>query len=100
MRRLRKTPQLDEAAVLAKLREQEPVGWYDTENHDYSRVNRVGWTPLYAHPLPPSDVVQDAERYQFIRDNPWDETDLEWVIKGHCNALWDTAIDAAMKESK
>jgi len=33
-------------AELAKP-EPEPVGWYDSIYKDFSRVDRIGWIPLY-----------------------------------------------------
>lgn len=38
----------------------------------------------------------DAERYRWLRDNPWPH-ELEFVIEAHQNARWDAAIDAARK---
>ena len=46
------------------------------------------------------EYKQDAERYRFIRDNPWNGTDLEGVITCHLNAVWDLAIDRARGDSK
>jgi len=40
---------------------------------------------------------KDAKRYRFIRDNPWNGTDLESVITCHLNAVWDLAIDEAIR---
>lgn len=39
----------------------------------------------------------DAERYRWLRDNPWPPV-LEADILLHRNARWDAEIDAAMKE--
>ena len=42
------------------------------------------------------DVLRrDAERYRWLRDNPWPPI-LEADIKMHRNARWDAKIDAAM----
>ncbi len=36
---------------------QEPVGWYDREYQDFSRVQRVGWEPIYTAPQPQRERV-------------------------------------------
>lgn len=73
---------------------------------------KVG-SKLYANPLPPNDVVRDAERYRFLRDeaclvNPivavvWkrndDRNESEWVNTVDSYSL-DCHIDAAMEEVK
>ena len=58
------------------------------------------WTD--AHTLALKDAVAvyaaertDAERYRWLRDNPWPPI-LEADIKLHRNARWDAKIDAAM----
>ena len=123
-----------ESAVLEKLKMQEPDAWrtFDGEGgYDYrSYVDNEkyqaeflarnpsstykNWVePLYTNPLPPDDVVRDAERYRFLRDetylvNPivavvWkrndDRDESEWVntVDGY---TLDCHIDAAMKEMK
>ena len=40
---------------------------------------------------------RDAERYRFIKDEPWCSNVAD-VICHHQNAAWDVVIDAAMKE--
>lgn len=35
------------AAVISKIHGITPSGWFDTEYKDYSRVERIGWAPLY-----------------------------------------------------
>ena len=40
---------------------------------------------------------EDAERYRWIRDNPWPPI-LEVDIVLHRNARWDAAIDVARKQ--
>ena len=55
------------------------------------------WIPLYAHPMPPPDVIRDAERYRWLRD----KTTTRWlrdVLPRSYN--FDADIDFAMKESK
>lgn len=44
--------------------------------------------------------LRDAERYRWLRDNPWNGTEVENVINCHLYAVWDRVIDAAIKESK
>ena len=41
---------------------------------------------------------KDAERYRWLRDNPWPPV-LEADILLHRNARWDAEIDAAMAAS-
>ena len=41
------------------------------------------------------ELKADAVRYRWLRDNPWDE-ELTAVITYHRNALFDSAIDAAI----
>ena len=64
-----------------------------TDETDYPRLERFA-------ELVAAEYKQDAERYRFIRDNPWNGTDLEGVIVCHMNAVWDLAIDAAMEKVK
>ena len=63
---------------------------------------------LTPHPLPPDDVVRDAERYRFIRKQCVFEqryisvaipTTYSWEIVRIPHDL-DAVIDAAMKEQK
>ena len=42
---------------------------------------------------------RDAERYRWIRDNPWPPV-LEVDIKLHRNLRWDSEIDAAMAKKQ
>jgi hypothetical protein len=37
----------------------------------------------------------DAERYRWLRDNPW-PSPVQSVVVRHANAAWDATIDAAM----
>lgn len=39
-----------ERFLAAYLSEQEPVGWFDAQHHDFSRVERIGWKPLFTAP--------------------------------------------------
>lgn len=97
-----------EAAVLAKLREQEPVlrvrkgkidgsdcdGIEFAEQEESCKWNWLsiadGEHDLYAHPLPTSDVIRDAERYRWLRDKS------NWLYDDKL----DATIDAAMREPK
>lgn len=114
-----------ESAVLAKLKAQEPICHINAANVEHLRrgilqsnvrVKRnpeKHTVPLYEHPLPPDDVVRDAERYRFLRDeaylvNPvvavvWkrndDRTESEWVNTVDGYSL-DCHIDAAMEKMK
>lgn len=36
----------------------------------------------------------DAERYRWLRDNPWPQ-EVREVVTFHMNAMWDAAIDLA-----
>lgn len=36
----------------------------------------------------------DAERYRWLRDNPWPQ-EVREVVTFHMNAMWDEAIDLA-----
>lgn len=114
-----------ESAVLEKLKAQEPMCWTNDTELSYSQFKRPDgeltsgsfWAeyhedcdiPLYRYPLPPADVVRDAER-------------LDWLMnfgrmvicdKEGCYTYTHTsgrygpvaktkreAIDAAMKEMK
>lgn len=99
-----------ESAVLEKLKAQEPYAIEVSEDEFApEQVTRL----LYEHPLPTTDVVRDAERYRFLRDeaylvNPvvavvWkrndDRTESEWVNTVDGYSL-DCHIDAAMEEMK
>ena len=46
------------------------------------------------------ELRRDAARYRWLRDNPWNGTEVENVINCHLYAVWDRVIDAAIKESK
>ena len=70
-----------EASVIEKLKQQEPVAWnYELENDAFRRAYTLGFkadTPLYAAPLPDSDVEKQRddllaalELWLDIHDNP------------------------------
>ena len=42
---------------------------------------------------------KDAERYRFIKDEPW-SANVSEVICHHQNAAWDNVIDAAMAQGE
>ena len=113
-----------ESAVLDKLKAQEPACWvlYDQLKQRESIYNgrmwfsnpvNSAWVPLYTNPIPADDVVRDAARYRFLRDeaylvNPvvavvWkkndDREESEWVNTVDGYSL-DYHIDKAMGETK
>lgn len=121
-----------ETAILDKPKAQEPVAWcikFRTKEHpDFLSVHYHGTNaiadyrtidpdaicePLYTHPIQADDVVRDAARYRFLRDeaylvNPvvavvWkkndDREESEWVNTVDGYSL-DYHIDKAMGETK
>ena len=110
-----------EAAVLDRLSNQTPVcyGWFvDGEFKAYvfseltPKDSNAIKQPLFAAPVPPDqEVIRDAERYRWLRDehylvNPvaavvWkrndDRNECEWVNTVDGYSL-DCHIDQAMKE--
>lgn len=101
-----------ESALLEKLKAQEPFGYFKAEPFGWTDCAETddGAKPLYEHPLPPADVVRDAERYKWLRERNWSDSPLCVVTKPYeavklgydCpshNRL-DAAIDAAMKGMK
>lgn len=108
-----------ESAVLEKLKAQEPLGYYENGRFsitvdggpDKWRERKAYRGAVYTSLLPPDDVVRDAERYRFLRDeaylvNPlvavvWKRNDgrdeSEWVNTVDGYSL-DCHIDAVMKE--
>jgi len=40
----------------------------------------------------------DAERYRWLRDTPYPNEEFAYIIALQRNAIWDAAIDAAMKD--
>lgn len=118
-----------EAELLEKLKAQEPDAWrtFDGEGgYDYrSYVDNEkyqaeflarnpsstykNWVePLYLHPLPPADVVRDAERLDWIQANcrcdPMMDGQHKWWPTNFNKCLTGPsireAIDKAMKEMK
>ena len=104
-----------EAAVLAKLREQEPFGYfYSDQNGSWRQAHDPQFlhahVPLYAHPMPPDDVIRDAERYRWLREQTKPEDFYSgapaWEVSYQANGMGqimrneilDAAIDRAMKE--
>lgn len=95
-----------ESAVLEKLKAQEPVG-ETVPSIVWEGLVSIAWeadkqpppgTKLYEHPLPPDDVVRNAERYKWLRDETNEMSEIRVI-----NSTWehlDAAIDAAMKEMK
>lgn len=57
-------------------------------------VNKVECTATLV-----GDVLKDAERYNFIREIPY-TPEIQKIMAQQKNALMDSAIDAAMKETK
>ncbi len=43
------------------------------------------------------ELERDAARYRWLRDTPWLDTPIERIIALQQNAIWDSAIDSAMK---
>lgn len=99
-----------ESAVLGKLKAQKPFGYY--ENGRFSVTAGGGsdkWREhkgvVYTNPLPPDDVVRDAERYRWLRSANWFATRIihEAPYGRTSHDSWehlDATIDAAMKEMK
>lgn len=63
-----------ESAVLEKLKAQEPACFVGMIEDGAMLLMSMpdDWvaTPLYEHPLPPDDVVRDAERLDWLLKNP------------------------------
>lgn len=123
-----------ESAVLEKLKAQEPYEIEYPEYHQHGRgcgledrnitdrykAMAYGWDcainamaecipdRLYEHPLPPADVVRDAERLDWIQANcrcdPMMDGQHKWWPTNFNKCLTGpsirAAIDAAMKEMK
>lgn len=105
---------LIEAELLEKLKAQEPFAYFSINDYGaWEETSDPTAHALYEHQLPPDDVVRDAARYRFLRDeaylvNPvvavvWkrndDREESEWVNTVDGYSL-DCHIDAAMKEMK
>lgn len=106
-----------ESAVLEKLKAQTPVGSvyrnvvtgdfellaYDDANHP-----KGTYSDIYTDPLPPDDVVRDADRYRWLRSQgyggyaicKWDNGAGDYFRCIAPAETLDAAIDAAMKEMK
>lgn len=91
-----------ESAVLERLKAQGDVGVVvDNGTRGTTTIlrnNDIGMiaygTRLYEHPLPPDDVVRDAARYKWLRDETNEMSEIRVI-----NSTWehlDAAIDAAM----
>lgn len=101
-----------EAKLLEKLKAQSDIGFVvDNATCVTTTIRRnddVGMlaygTRLYAHPLPPDDVVRDAARYKWLRDSAYCTYPAVFKACQAWNTLrgetLDAAIDAAMKEMK
>lgn len=94
-----------ENKLLEKLKAQAPVGvfWHDEDRNEWG-VNIIDGTTvfdgdkLYRHPLPPDDVVRDAARYKWLRDETNEMSEIRVI-----NSTWehlDAAIDAALEKTK
>lgn len=117
-----------ESSVLERLKAQESVCWTNETELSYSQFKRPDgeltsgsfWAeyhedcdiPLYTNPLPPADVVRDAERLDWLLINP-DATVCSDGAYGPFHVWFRysnrttkpantarAAIDAAMKEMK
>lgn len=93
-----------ESKIIAKLREQSPSAWWIKEAEQFhigKRPFAKAWTPLYSNPMPPDDVVRDAERYQFLKENIREGYEfLDGYYLSDNPKGWDKTIDAAMKGLK
>ncbi|MDE1545950.1 hypothetical protein PTW32_11015 [Dechloromonas agitata] len=56
-------------------------------------------TQLTALKVENEALRKDAERYRFIKDEPW-SANVSDVICHHQNAAWDNVIDAAMAQGE
>ena len=106
-----------EAAVLKKLKQQEPVAFeYEIGTSVFSTGEYTNWIhqvtslepntplnairnlrPLYAAPMPADDVVKDAERYRWLANylvGPETNHD-DAIVSSNTKAEIDTIIDAA-----
>ena len=104
-----------ESAVLEKLKAQKPFAFTNSAQLGYVKdgmhpdIPLAMWPTnttysganikLYTHPLPPDDVVRDAERYRWLRDRH-DCGDEMWFVYGAKTDNLTFDIDAAMKEIK
>lgn len=93
-----------EAAVLEKLKAQEPVGYmvkHDDKCMGFLPTSEKNTVPVYLHPLPPDDVVQKYEEllYAVHRKFP-DETRHQTALRYIKTAEAPSYTNAAMKEMK
>ena len=102
-----------ESAVLEKLKAQNPFAYFSINDYGaWEETSDPTAHALYEHPLPPDDVVRDAERYRWLRnqernpdfysDQPYWEASRVQPGTGHIfrKENLDAAIDAAMKGEK
>jgi len=89
----------------------EPVAWMLPRDGDDCAVFRepqdypfaaTGWTPLYTNPAPsvPDDVVRDAERYRWLRDEHIGNCPESINLSHGRKPGLDAAIDDAMLAAK
>lgn len=97
-----------ESAVLEKLKAQEPVG-ETVPSIVWEGLVSIAWeadkqpppgTKLYEHPLPPDDVVRDAERYKWLRDSAYCTYPAVFKACQAWNTLRGETLDAAIDEIK
>ena len=99
-----------ESAVLEKLKAQAPFAYFSINDYGaWEETSDPTAHALYEHPLPPDDVVRDAERYRWLRDNhnhwSWNPSQYNKDIvsgfayknTGFAGYYLQEAIDAAMK---
>ena len=99
-----------ESAVLEKLKAQNPFAYFSINDYGaWEETSDPTAHALYEHPLPPDDVVRDAERYRWLRErigvlnngyyHPWmpvGNSKIEYADKLET----DRAIDAAREKMK
>ncbi len=80
----------------------EPVGYYDRANQDFSRVGRVGWEPLYTHPVDDTALLRQAlstlEGWANHGDWVWPESALEQAKRNTEEAI--TALRERLGEKE
>ncbi len=98
-------------AAIAASRKQEAVAWIKNGfRFRFSRPNTeppLGWDALYAAPVVAPDVLKDAERYRWMREQSWrnnlcvvDSPKNSVKLGSFCpsHELLDAAIDAALAQ--
>lgn len=82
-------------AAIAEQEKAEPVAWFDNQYGDFSRVNRIGWEPLFTHPAPVpagfggADATRIAELigsiffYGNFKAETYNERELETLLRKH-----------------